>query len=79
MNQLTIEICNNRVEADARKKILKKLIPGLKSRIVENIDFVSSFLVPNIENEPDELPDVFTPATGSPSSPAVVLLVWTED
>ena len=79
--QLSIEICNNRQEANARKDIIRAANPGARwmSRIVENIDSVVPFLVPDIGRDPTVLPPVFTPATPRPSSPAVVLLMWAED
>lgn len=81
MAQLSIEICNNRQEADARKDIVKATNPGARwmSRIVENIDAVIPFLVPDISVDPTVLPPVFTPSTPKPSAPSVVLLIWTED
>jgi hypothetical protein len=81
MNQLSIEVCNSRAEADARKEIIRSANPGAKwaTRIVENIDFVVASLVLDIGSDPNVLPPVFTPATLGPKSPAVVLLVWTLD
>ena len=81
MHQLSIEICNSRQEANARKEIIRASNPGVNwmTRIVEDIGFVIPFLVSDIANDPNALPAVFTPATGSPTAPAVVLLIWTED
>lgn len=81
MPLLSIEICNSRAEASARKEIIRSANPGANwmTRIVENIDAVVPFLVPDIAADPIALPPVFTPDTPKPSSPAVVLLVWTED
>jgi len=81
MAQLSIEICNSRQEADARKDIIKAINPGANwvSRIVENVDAVIPFLVADINRDPRVLPPIFTPDTGKPSAPAVVLLIWTED
>lgn len=81
MPQLSIEICNNRAEANARKDIIKAANPAAKwmTRIVEKIDVVIPFLVPDIAADPVALDPVFTPNTPKPSAPAVVLLVWTED
>lgn len=81
MHQLSIEICNSREEAEARKEIIRAINPGANwmSRIIENIDAVIPFLVPDIGADPNVLPPLFTPSTPKPSSPAVVLLIWTED
>ncbi len=81
MSQLSIEICSNVAEANARKNIIQSANPGANwvSRVIENIDFVMPFLVPNLANNPMPLPPVFSPQTGSPSTPAVVLLIWTEN
>ena len=81
MSQLSIEICNDRQEAEARKAIITSSNPSAnwKTRIIENINFVMPFLVPDLANDPLPLPPVFSPQTGSPSTPAVVLLIWTEN
>ncbi len=81
MHQLSIEVCNNRLEANARKEIIKSSTPDVNwmTRIIEDIGFVMPSLVPDLANEPHALTPVFTPETGLPSAPAVVLLIWTED
>lgn len=81
MHQLSIEICNNRAEAAARKDIVRATNPTANwmTRIVENVDVVVPFLVPDIAADPTALPPLFSPATRKPSSPAVVLMIWTED
>ena len=82
MNQLSIEVCNNREEAEARKEIIRAANPGASwmSRVVENIDVVRTFLVPDIAADPNPVnPPVFTPETLRPNAPAVVLLIWTAD
>jgi hypothetical protein len=81
MHQLSIEICNSREEAQARDEIIRAASPGANwvTRIVENIDAAIPFLVPDIGTDPIVLPPLFTPSTPKLSSPAVVLLVWTED
>lgn len=82
MTQLSIEICNNRAEALARKKIIMSANPEARwvSRIIENIDFISSFLVPDLSNDPvPQLPPVFSSATHAPRAPCVVLLIWVGD
>lgn len=82
MKQLSIEICNSRAEALARKDIVKSANPAANwvSRIIENVDFVSSFLVPDLSKDPvPQLPPIFSPATPAPRAPCVVLIIWVED
>lgn len=82
MKQLSIEICGNLAEANARKAIVKSANPGANwaSRVIENVDVVSSSLVLDISKDPvPQLPPVFSPATPAPKAPCVVLLIWVED
>lgn len=78
---ISIDICNNVAEAIERKGVIKAANPGANwvTRIVENIDAVLPYLVPDIASDPIALPPVFTPGPAKPSAPAVVLLAWTVD
>lgn len=79
--QLLIEICNNRIEANARKEIIKAVNPGANwmTRIIDNVTVVTASIVENIDADPVALPPLFTPDSTGVSSPAVALLIWTED
>jgi len=82
MKQLSIEICNNRVEAEARKLIVKSANPSAnwQSRIIEKVGVVLGYLVPDIAKDPEpQIPPVFSPETRAPAAPCVVLLIWVED
>ena len=81
MHFMTIEVCKNRAEAEARKEIVKAGAPDAnwQSRIVDNLSAVMPFLVTDLGQDPEALPPVFTPATGNPPAPASVLIIWTED
>lgn len=80
MRLVSIEICNNRTEANARKDIIKAGNPSANwmSRIIENVDSIVPFLVPDINQDPTPLPSVFKPGNAKPSAPATVLIIWTE-
>lgn len=81
MHLMTIEVCSNRQEADARKEILKAGSPGAnwQTRIVDNISGVIPFLVTDLAQDPTPQAPVFSPATGAPAAPATILIIWTED
>jgi len=81
MKLITIEICRNRQEAEARKEIVKAGAPkaNWQSRIVDHVDGITPFLVPDLAADPTPLDPVYSPGVQAPPAPASMLVIWTED
>lgn len=78
MSNILIQVCKNKLEAEAREKIIRNSNPGVNwnSKIVEGVSFITSAYVPDVTQDGIDGPMIYPNQAPNPPTPAAVLMMW---